>query len=192
MQSEIALSADILVDILRVDQAAVAECNTVLLCVECGFVEGFDMILTLDNGLVIEELLDGAAADEMLVHDARDHVHADMGIERAFRINDHDRDALAKAEASGADDKDLLGQALFLEQSLKLIGHLHGTGRGTSGTAAHQDMLFIFCAACILAETERHFSAHSLLDCSQLLQSLHSKPPIWSARINRRISQESR
>ena len=118
----------------------------------------------------------------MLLDDARDHLHLDMCIERAFRIHDHDRTAFAETEAAGADNKDFAVDALFLQFLFQFIRDLHGTGRCTSGTAAHQDMLLILGSVCFLTEAERHFLAHFLFDCSEFLQSLHSKPPNLQSR----------
>ena len=39
VECPVAVSADVFIDIFRIDQTAVAECNTVLLCIECCFVE---------------------------------------------------------------------------------------------------------------------------------------------------------
>ena len=39
VECPVAVSADVFIDVFRIDQTAVAECNTVLLCIECCFVE---------------------------------------------------------------------------------------------------------------------------------------------------------
>ena len=78
-QSLVTVSAYVLVYILRVDNAAVSQSNTVLLLIESGIIESLDCIAF--NSLLVEELLNGVALKQMLLNDAGDLLNVNTGVE---------------------------------------------------------------------------------------------------------------
>ena len=138
-QGLVAVKGDVLLDVLRVDDAAVAQRDALLLLVEVYVVEGLDGVVLLD-GLLVEQLLDDAALDEVLVHDAGDVLHGHVGVERALRIDDNDRAGLAQAEAAGADNLHFLVQTLLGKLLFKLLDDLSGVGGRTARTTADHHM----------------------------------------------------
>ena len=130
--------ADVFLDVLGVDNAAVTECETVLFLVECSFGEGLDAFV--GYSFLVEEFLNGIAADEMFFNDTRNLVYFNLGIESAFRINDHNRTECTKTEAAGFYDLDLICEVVRSKLRFELFDYLHGAGRSTAGTAANQYM----------------------------------------------------
>ena len=66
----IAVQADVLVDVFRVDDAAVSQRYTLLLGVELGVVQRFDRVFL--HGLLIQKTGDDTAFEQMLRNDFRD------------------------------------------------------------------------------------------------------------------------
>src|SRR5699024_618302 len=107
-QRLIAVDRYVLVDVLGIDNAAVAQRNAVLFFIERRMVQRLDGVGILHHGLLIKKALDNSALEQMLLHDLRHIVRLDHAIERALWIYDHNRAQGTEAEAARTDDIDLL------------------------------------------------------------------------------------
>ena len=101
----VAVARDVVLDLLRVDDAAVAQDDAVLLLVERDVRLGDELLRLLR---VVAEALDDAALDEVLGDDLLDVVLLHLDVERALGEDLDDRALLAEAEAAGLDDLDLV------------------------------------------------------------------------------------
>ena len=137
-QGLIPAGADVLVDALRVDDAAVAQGDAVLVLVELGVGEAGDLLGVLP--LLVEEPLDDAPLDDVLGDDLRHVLRGDVGVEGPLGIDQHHRTHGAQAEAARLDHPGLLVHALGLELLLKALDDLRAIGGGAAGAGAHQNM----------------------------------------------------
>ena len=135
-QRFIAVIGDVFVDVFRVDDAAVAEGDTFLLGVERGVVEGLDHVLS--DCLFVEQTFDRTAFEEMLRHDFRDVFSLNAGVERAFRVDNHDRADCAETKAARFDDLNFFSQAVLFQFGFQRVNDLCASGGRASGTAADQ------------------------------------------------------
>ena len=115
----IAVVGDVFVDILRVDNAAVAQRDTHLFFIKVGLVERFDLIL--GNRLGVQQAFDDAPLEQVLVDNLLDILRLNAGIKRAFRVDDDDRTERAQAETARLDDLDLLCQTCRGKLALKFL-----------------------------------------------------------------------
>ena len=122
----IAVVGDIFVDIFGIDDAAVAQRHALLLFIEVGFLEGFDLFRRAGFGLIVKQTLHDTTLEQMLFHDLGHVFHFHFAVEAAFGINHDDRTECAKTEAAGADDLDFVFQTLFLDLGFKLFDDLRG------------------------------------------------------------------
>ena len=136
-QGLVAVKGDILVDVLGIDYAAVAQNHALLLLIEVDLVQRLDFF----GGIfvLVQKTGDHAALDQVLGHDLVDVLKLYVAVERAFGINDDHGASRAQTEAARADELDFLLEAVCLKQLLKAGVKLHGPGRGTAGTAADQN-----------------------------------------------------
>ena len=119
-QRGVAVLGYVLVDVLRVDDAAVPQGDSSLLCVEGRLVQGFDGVILL-HGLLIQQALDDSSLQQMLFHDLRNVLYLHHAVEGALRIYDHNRAQGAQAEAAGADHVDFVFQAPGLDFFFHLL-----------------------------------------------------------------------
>lgn len=133
-QRRIAVKGDVFFNILRVNLAAVAQGNTMLLLVEGHLVQG-GVRLRLRAVLLVDQPLDNTALEQMLLDDLVNVTRGYMGIERAFRVhNDHGAN-FTEPEAAGAHHFDFLIQTLFGNLGFQAGNDLRRTGRGATGSA---------------------------------------------------------
>jgi len=85
---------------------------------------------------VVDEALDGTAFEQMLADDLRNVIFRNAAIERAFRVDDHDRTQCAEAEATGLDDLDLLVKTLFLKLFFEMLANRGAPAGRAAGAAA--------------------------------------------------------
>ncbi len=135
----VAVAGDVVLDLLRVDDAAVAEDDAELLLVERDVRLGVG-ILRLRG--VVAEAADDAALDEMLGDDLLDVLRLHMDVERALRHDLHDRALLAEAEAAGVEHLHLAVEALGLELVPEFGDDLVRAARAARRAAAHENMGF--------------------------------------------------
>ena len=102
-----------------------------------------DVLLVL--GVGVEQLGDLTALDDVLVDDALHVLGLHLGVERVVGHNLHDGALLAEAEAAGLDDLHVVGEAFLGENLMEIVDDLEAVAGLTSGTAADQDMHFVFC-----------------------------------------------
>ena len=136
-------------DVLRRDEAAVAEGDTHLLLIEGRLAEGDDAAV-LVHGALIEELLDDVSAFyKVLFDDGLGVLGRHLGIEGALGIDDHDGAEGAEAEAARLDDDDVVDVVLF-EGGLELLDDLHRVRGGAARTAADEHLLAVLRMLCDL------------------------------------------
>ena len=139
-ESHIAVHRDVFVDDLRVDDAAVAQRHALLLFVESGVAQRNVALMVGVSGVFIDQPLNDAALEQMLLDDLRDILHRHTAVKGPLRINDHDGAEGAQAEAAGLHDLDFIGKSFFGDLGLHGLDQRRAAGRGAAGAAAHQYM----------------------------------------------------
>ena len=136
----VAVARNVVLDLLGVDHAAVAEDDAVLLLVERDVRLG-DKLLRLLR--VIAETLHDAALDEVLRDDLLDVRILDLHVERALRKDLDDRTLLAEAKAAGRHDLHGLVELLLSELLLEFLGDLVAATRAARRAAADKNVTLI-------------------------------------------------
>ena len=126
-QRLVAVEGNILVDVLRIDHAAVAQRDALLLFVELHVVQRLDAAGGFD-GFLVQKAGHDAALDQVLGDDLVHVAYLDAAVERAFGVDDDHRADLAQAEATGAHQLDLVGQVVFGQQLFKPVMQKLGPG----------------------------------------------------------------
>ena len=133
----VAILGNVLVDVLGVDDAAVAQGDTHLLGVEGGLIEGLGGVV-IHHSLLVQQALDNTALEQVLGDDFRHVLHGDAAVEGALGIDHHNGAQRAQAKAAGADDVYFLLKALGLDFFLQLFNNLLAVGGSTACTSADQ------------------------------------------------------
>ena len=136
----VAVAGDVVLDLLGVDHAAVAQDDAVLLLVERDVGLG-DEVRRLVG--VVAEALDDTALDEMLVDDLLHVLGLDLDVERALRENLHDRTLLAESEAARGHHLHRGIETLLLELRLELVDDLVAAAGEARSAAADQNIRLI-------------------------------------------------
>ena len=139
-QGGIAVHGDILLDVLRVDDAAVTKRHTELGLVELDVLQGGDLDLLATLAIAMDQTLHDTALQEVLRSDLGHIGDLHAGVEGAIGVDDHDGAHFAKAEAAGADDLDFILQTQFDDLVLHGFGDLGAVRRGTARTATDHYM----------------------------------------------------
>ena len=136
----VAVACDVVIDLLWIDHAAVAEHDAVLLLVERDVRFGNKV-----RGLVgiVAETLNDTTLDEMLVDDLLHVLRLHLHIERTLRKNLDDRTLLAETKAARRNNLNGGIETLRLQLSLELIDDLVTAAGKASGTAAYQNIRLI-------------------------------------------------
>ena len=122
MQREIPVQSDVLLDVLRVDDAAVFERDAHLFCIEIGLGKRKDLAVCVHR-LRIQQILADHALDDVLVNDPLGAFRRSLGVECSLRIHDHDRAQRAETETAGPHHEDV-GQVLLLYFALERVDNL--------------------------------------------------------------------
>ena len=130
-QCLITVDCDVLFDILRVDNAAVAQCNTVLFCIEVGLVQRFDAVVFL-NGLLVEQAFNDTALEQVLFNNFRNVRGFNFRVEGTFRVDNHDRAECAQTKAAGFDDFYFIRQTGLGDLLFHCVDDLLAVGRTAS------------------------------------------------------------
>ncbi|OQA40483.1 MAG: hypothetical protein BWY50_02015 [Spirochaetes bacterium ADurb.Bin315] len=138
-KSVVAVSGDILVDVLRIDRAAVTEHDSELLLVELNV---FHLGVLLRQGLVIQKPLDLSPFDDVLGDQFLCVGRFDLHIEGIFRQYLDDRSLFAESETTGLDDLHVIGKAVGFALFNQFLVDCVGFARLTCRTAANQDVVF--------------------------------------------------
>ena len=138
-QRRIAVEGDVLVDIFRVDDAAVAQRNAQLLFVKGRFVQAFDGVV-FGNRLIVKKARDGAALQQVLVHNLFHVLFLYHAVKAALGVNYHNGAQRAQAKAARADDLHLILQAGGLYLGFKRLCNFIAVGRCAARAAAHHNM----------------------------------------------------
>ena len=88
-ESGVAVLGDVLVDILRIDDAAVAQGNAHLLGIERGLIQGLGGVV-IHHRLLVQQALDNTALEQVLGDDLRHILYGNTAVKSAFRIDHHD------------------------------------------------------------------------------------------------------
>ena len=102
-----------------------------------------DVLLVL--GVGVEQLGDLTTLDDVLVDNAFHILGFHLCVEGVVGHDLHDGALLAETEATGLDDLDLFGETLLGQDFLEVLNDLEAVGGFASGTAADQNMHFVFC-----------------------------------------------
>ena len=133
-QGGVAVHADVLVNLLGVDDAAVAQGNAQLVLIEGGLGQaGGDAALVT---LHVEEALHNAALHDMLGHNLGHVLRSDLGVAGPLGVDHHDGPHGAQAEAAGLDHLGLSLHALGLQLTLQRLNNLGAVGGGAAGARA--------------------------------------------------------
>ena len=135
----VAVTRNVILNLLGIDHAAVAKNDTELLLVERD-VRLSVRILRL-RGIVAETAND-AALHEMFGDDLLDVLDLDVDVERALRHDLDDRTLLAETETARLENLNLAGETRGLELLLELGRDVVRAARATSRAAADEDMRF--------------------------------------------------
>jgi len=137
-QGLIAAGADVLVNVLGVDDAAVAQRDAELILIELGFGEAGHLLGGVP--LLVQQPLDDAALDDVLGDDLRRVVRGHVGVKSPLGIDEDHRAHGAQSKTAGLDHPCLLLHALGLQLPLKGLNDLGTVGGGAAGAGADQDM----------------------------------------------------
>ena len=137
-QGGVAVHADVLVNILGVDDAAVAQSDAQLVLVESGLGQAGGGAALV--ALHVEQPLDDTALDDVLGDNLGHVSRGDLGVAGALGVDHDDGAHGAQAEAAGLDYLGLLGHALGLQLTLKGLDDLQAVGGGAAGAGTDQDV----------------------------------------------------
>ena len=141
-QCEVTVACDVFVDVFRIDDTAVTECNTLLLLVECSIVEGNGCRIGLlfFAGIGVNKAFNDTTLEQVFFNDFGDIFLLDHGVEGSLGINDHDRAECAETETTGHNDLDFIFKTLCLQFSCERVTKRDTAGRSTAGTAADKNV----------------------------------------------------
>ena len=139
----VAAAGDAFLDVLGIDKAAVAEGDTDLFAIEVHVLRVADVLFVF--GVGVEQLGDLTAFNDVLVDDALDVLRLHLGVEGVVGHNLDDGALLAEAEAAGLDDLNVVRETLLGEDLVEIVDDLEAVAGFASGTAADQNMHFVFC-----------------------------------------------
>ena len=137
----VALVGDVLLEVLRLDEAAVAQRDALLLGVERHL--GVVVDLLLERRLHVEQALDDLVADDVLRDDLRGVLGLDLDVEDVVGHDLHDRALGAEAEAARLDHADVVLEARGLDLGAEVRHELLGVRRVAAGAAAADDVLLL-------------------------------------------------
>ena len=137
LDSLVAVACNVVVDLLRVDDAAVSQNDTILLLIERN-VRFRNEALGLFR--IVAKALNDAALDEVLVDDVLNIVGLDLHIERALRKNLDDRALFAEAETASSNDLHLFSKASVSKLLLEFVDDLVASAGETCCSAADENI----------------------------------------------------
>ena len=140
-QSHIAFAGDVLVNLLWVDDAAVAQGHANLLFIKIGVVQIFDAFRS--NGFIIDQARHRTAFEQVLLHDLMGVLRLDHSIEDIVRVDDHHRAKSAQAMAAGFHHADFLIQPCRLDLLCQRFNYFLAAAGRTARAAADQYMCTI-------------------------------------------------
>ena len=137
-ESLIAVHGYVFVDIFGVDDAAVAQRDSLLLLIELSLVETLDGVA--GHGVVIEQVLDYSALDEVLVNYLGDVLNLYLAVERTLGIDNDYRAQGTQTEAACPNDLDFVCETFLGDLLFKLGNYFCAVRRSTAGTAADKNV----------------------------------------------------
>ncbi len=139
-QGLIPFDGDVFLDVLGVDDAAVAQCDAHLFFIKFGVVQAADGVVLGVYRLLVQKAGDNAALDQMLGDDFGDVLFGDVAVKAALGVDDHDGAERAQAKAAGLDNFDFLFNAVFGKLALHSLDQLGAARRRAAGAAADEHM----------------------------------------------------
>ena len=136
MKRLIAADANVLVDVLGIDLAAVAQGDSLLFLIKTDLFNVIDFGTGILVNVIHLHVTNDIAADDVLIDDPVRVLRFYMGIENTIRKNCDDRSLLAEAKAAGLDDTDLVLQLMLFQELIQALDQFGGFTRGTAGTGA--------------------------------------------------------
>ena len=172
IQSLIAVNADILINVLRIDASAVAKSDSLLLLIETDLVDVINSLAGLSVSIEHLELFDDMTAHDVLLDDTIRIFRFYMCIVNSIRINGDDRSLLAEAEAACLDNFDLICKTFCSELLLQSRHKDSGVTGCTSGTAADKDIhvLLAFVKLELVFQSQLEISSLCLTDSEESFQ----------------------
>jgi len=138
VQGHVPIFGDVFVNVLRIDQSAVAQYTQNLQAEKRNiFQKGDDFFL---DGFFIKKLGNRAAFEDMLFHDQGHVFRFQLAVEDAFGINHHDRPFGAETIAARDHDLYFFIESPVLKFLFQALPHLEGSARDTGGTGAHKEV----------------------------------------------------
>ena len=137
-QSSVAIYADVLFNAFRIDHAAVAQSNAVLMLVKSGLGQGCHLFSRIP--LHVQQTFDDAAFDDVLLHDFCYITDIDVGIAGTFGVHHNNRTNGTQTEAAGFDHTSLLVHAMGNQFLLKFFIDPGTVGGGTTCACTNQNV----------------------------------------------------
>ncbi len=134
----ITVPGDVLVDLLRIDEAAVSEDPQILEGEEGDLLHRGDD--PGGDGFPVEQSLQNTPLDEVLLHQFGDILGFDHHVDDALRIDDHDGTHGAETVAAGFHQFDFVGQAPFIQFGDQFLFDREASGCMTACSSAEQQM----------------------------------------------------
>ncbi len=154
----ISIPGDIVIDVFRIDQSFIPQSDQLLFAEKADLIHrGID---SAGDGIPIHQTFHGISADQMAVDDLRDVGFADLLIENAIGLRDHDRTFGAESIAAGAHNQNLRIQSPIADGGGKGIPHIESSGGDAAGAGA---------------DHHHGFEVFQILSglCCELLQIIH-------------------
>jgi hypothetical protein len=140
LQGEITVPGYVLLDVLRIDDSAVAKNDAELFLVEFDVLYLYAVLLFF---LLVEQTLYFAPFYDLFGDDLLRVRRLDFHIEGFGRKDLHDGPFLAETEASGLDDLDVILDTLGFRLGQEILVDLVGLGGFAPGAAADQDKVLV-------------------------------------------------
>ena len=109
----VTVPGDVLIDLLGIDEAPVAQHPQILQGEEGDLLHRGDELRR--DGFPVEQPLQNASLDQMFLHQFGNILGFDHHVDDAFRVDDHDRSHGAETVAAGLHQLDFVGEAPFFE-----------------------------------------------------------------------------
>ena len=139
-QGGIAVDSDVIVDPLRIDDAAVAEHNQLLLGKEGNVLQCRYLALFLISRRRIHEVFDRPSLQQVLLDQEGGRLLIDAAVKDAVRLHDHDGTLSTESLATGSDHLDFAPQSLFFDLGFQGLGSSERVAGNASGSGTNENM----------------------------------------------------
>jgi hypothetical protein len=136
----VAVTGDVLFDVLGVDEAAVAENDAKLLLIEADIV---DLRVLLGLIILVEEAINRSSLHDVLGNELLRVFRLDLDVERLVGKDFYDRTLFAEPEAPGLHNLDVVLGSRPIEFVEDVVVDVVSLARLTTGAATDQDVLVV-------------------------------------------------